>query len=128
MFKMQLNCVVCNGKTRNYLYINNMEKVYENIKRFRIKANLKQRYVANEIGIDPSGYSRIEKGELDISLSRLAAIARVLGRNITEFFAEDQGKEEEPIEAVLQIKLRKDKKEQVLKLVFGENNLEILNK
>lgn len=105
-----------------------MENVYENIKRFRIKANLKQRYVANEIGIDPSGYSRIEKGELDISLSRLAAIARVLGRNITDFFGEDQSKEEEPIEAILQIKLRKDKKEQVLKLVFGENNLEILNK
>ena len=35
---------------------------------------------------------------------------------------------DEPVEAVLQIKLKKDKKDQVLKLVFGENNIEILNR
>lgn len=35
---------------------------------------------------------------------------------------------EEPIKATLQIELKKDKKDQVLKLVFGDNNLEILNK
>ena len=35
---------------------------------------------------------------------------------------------EEPVEAILQIKLKKDKKDQVLKLVFGDNNIEILNK
>ena len=39
-----------------------------------------------------------------------------------------QGSEAEPVEAVLQIKLKKDKKDQVLKLVFGDNNIEILNK
>lgn len=106
-----------------------MDNVYENIKRFRIKANLKQRYVASQIGIDPSGYSRIEKGEVDISLSRLAAIARTLGRNITDFFDETNKKEEESdIKAILQIELRQEKKDQVLKLIFGENNLEILNK
>lgn len=32
------------------------------------------------------------------------------------------------IKATLTIELKKEKKEQVLKLVFGENNLEILNK
>ena len=36
--------------------------------------------------------------------------------------------EAEPVEAILQIKLKKDKKDQVLKLVFGDNNIEILNK
>ena len=39
-----------------------------------------------------------------------------------------QDSEAEPVEAVLQIKLKKDKKDQVLKLVFGDNNIEILNK
>ena len=34
----------------------------------------------------------------------------------------------EPVEAILQIKLQKDKKDQVLRLVFGDNNIEILNK
>lgn len=35
---------------------------------------------------------------------------------------------DEPMEAILQVRLRKDKKDQVLKLVFGENNIEILNR
>jgi hypothetical protein len=35
---------------------------------------------------------------------------------------------QDSIEAILQIKLQADKKDQILKLVFGENNLEILNK
>ena len=45
-----------------------------------------------------------------------------------EIFIKTTEKEEDPVEAVLQIKLRKDKKDQVLKLVFGDNNIEILNK
>ena len=35
---------------------------------------------------------------------------------------------EEDIKAILQIELKKDKKDQVMKLIFGDNNLEILNK
>ena len=41
---------------------------------------------------------------------------------------EKKDPEQEPVEAILQIKLKKDKKDQVLKLVFGENDIEILNK
>ena len=36
--------------------------------------------------------------------------------------------EPEAVEAVLQIKLKKDKKDQVLRLIFGDNDIEILNK
>lgn len=36
--------------------------------------------------------------------------------------------EDVQVDAILQIKLRKDKKNQVLNLLFGENNIEILNK
>ena len=43
-------------------------------------------------------------------------------------YVKDEKKEDEPVEAILQIKLRKEKKDQVLKLVFGENDIEILNK
>ena len=32
------------------------------------------------------------------------------------------------VEVVLQMRLRKDKKNQVLNLVFGDNDIEILNK
>ncbi len=34
----------------------------------------------------------------------------------------------EPVEAILQIKLKKEKKDQLPKLVFGENNIEIFSK
>ena len=34
----------------------------------------------------------------------------------------------DPVEAILQIKLQRDKKDQVLKLIFGDNDIEILNK
>ena len=44
-----------------------------------------------------------------------------------DVYVPQQSPEAEPLEATLQIKLKKDKKDQVLKLVFGENNLEILN-
>jgi len=35
---------------------------------------------------------------------------------------------DDEVKAVLQIELKKDKKEQVMKLIFGDNNLEIFNK
>ena len=45
-----------------------------------------------------------------------------------KIFVESTSNTLEPVEAILQIRLQKDKKDQVLKLVFGENNLEILNR
>ena len=51
----------------------------------------------------------------------LTGIGKMLDGNIKSSY-------NEPVEAVLQIRLSKDKKDQVMKLVFGENNIEILNK
>ena len=45
-----------------------------------------------------------------------------------EKYVKVQSAEAEPVEAVLQIKLKQDKKDQVLRLIFGDNNIEILNK
>ncbi len=45
-----------------------------------------------------------------------------------EIYVSQKETKEENVEVVLQMKLKKDKKDQVLSLVFGENNLEILNK
>lgn len=71
-----------------------------------------------------------------LAFGRFQNFATNLGMEIIDVFtypnkyvkAEDRNDNKEPIEAVLQIKLRKDKKDQVLKLIFGEHNLEILNK
>ncbi len=70
-----------------------------------------------------------------IDVNTLLTISQILSYNFFELYTEQlpfykrmENLKNEPIEATLQIKLRKDKKDQVLKLVFGENNLEILNK
>ena len=47
---------------------------------------------------------------------------------VTKTKLKKEESESEPVEAILQIKLQKSKKDQVLKLIFGDNDIEILNK
>lgn len=70
-----------------------------------------------------------------MSLRQISNIAINLGlREIDLYTYPDvyekpgQKKFDDEIRASLTIELNKSKKDQVLKLVFGENNLEILNK
>lgn len=48
------------------------------IKKLRELRDFTQEYVANEIGLDQSAYSRLEKGETKITFDRLSKIAKVL--------------------------------------------------
>lgn len=75
------------------------------------------------------------KASLDTNL--LVVISEVLNYDFFKYYRPvDQEEEqcnknydtEDDLKATLTIELKKEKKEQVLKLVFGENNLEILNK
>jgi transcriptional regulator with XRE-family HTH domain len=56
-----------------------MKHVCENIKKFRELKNLTREHVAAELDMSVSGYSKIERGETDINLSKLERIADVLG-------------------------------------------------
>ena len=73
-------------------------------------------------------------GDVKLSLAQLSNIATGLEMReidiITypDVYVKKDNTDAEPVEVVLQIKLQKDKKDQVLKLAFGDNNLEILNK
>ena len=42
--------------------------------------------MANELSLSLSGYGRLERGEIDLTLSRLKRIADILNVNITELF------------------------------------------
>jgi len=53
-------------------------KVGNNIKKFRELKNLTQEYMANQLEMSQAGYGKIERGETDISLSKIDAIAKVL--------------------------------------------------
>lgn len=111
--------------------------VAENIKKIRIQKGINQEVISEALGVNVSVISNIENGKRELKVKELEIIAKCLKEDVVYLLTFPERyilandvtlKEEDPLEAVLQIKLRKDKKEQVLKLVFGENNLEILNK
>lgn len=107
--------------------------VVTNIIKIRTAQGLNKREVAEAIGMNEASYGRIENGKIALSYNHLALLASVFKMRVIDILTYPQvyaPKEEihEPLEAVLQIHLKKDKRDQVLKLVFGDNNLEILNK
>lgn len=110
-----------------------MKEINLKIKQLRELKSYTQEYMADKLNVSNSTYSRIETGMQDITISRLAEIATVLDVEAWELLAPDGSAvesraSEDPVEAVLQIKLGKNKRDQVLRLVFGDNDLEILNK
>ena len=109
-------------------------EIYESIREIRLQKSINQQVIADALNLDVAVISNIEKGKRDLRVKELEIISKVLGMSVIDLFTypdkyvKVSQKEDEQIEAILQIKLRKDKKDQVLKLVFGENNIEILNK
>ncbi|MFA9189311.1 helix-turn-helix transcriptional regulator [Flavobacterium sp. FBOR7N2.3] len=59
-------------------------KVYENIRKIRELKNLTREYVAAELKMSPSGYGKIERGDVDLTVSKLIEISKVLDVS-TEF-------------------------------------------
>ncbi|MFL9831781.1 helix-turn-helix transcriptional regulator [Flavobacterium sp. ARAG 55.4] len=59
-------------------------KVYENIRKIRELKNLTREYVAAELKMSPSGYGKIERGDVDLTVSKLMEISKVLDVS-TEF-------------------------------------------
>lgn len=53
--------------------------VHEKMRFYRLQNGWSQEYMADKLGISVNGYGGIERGETDISLSRLRQIASVLG-------------------------------------------------
>jgi transcriptional regulator with XRE-family HTH domain len=56
--------------------------VYNNIKRIRELKDLTREYVAYELNMSSSGYGKIERGEVDLTLAKLQKIATILEVNI----------------------------------------------
>lgn len=109
------------------------EQIIKNIIQIRNSKGFTKREIAASLKINEASYGRIESGKIALSYSHLASIASVFNLSVIDLITYpkqfvEQKEEEEPVEAILQIRLKKDKKEQVLKLVFGDNNIEILNK
>lgn len=110
------------------------QKIVDNIRKIMRDRNLTQVTMAGYMKTSESQFSKILSGNVQVSLWQLENLASNLSlREIDiitypEVYVKKEELGEEPVEAVLQIKLQKEKKDQVLKLVFGENNIEILNR
>lgn len=58
--------------------------VGKNIKRLREFKNYTQKYIAEQLQISQTAYSKIERDETDVSFSKLNKIAKILGVNIND--------------------------------------------
>lgn len=55
-----------------------MKEIFENIKKFRDLKSITRETMAAELGMSVSGYSKIERGEVDLTLSKIQRIAIIL--------------------------------------------------
>lgn len=108
--------------------------IHKNIKEIREQKAINQQVIADALNVDIAVVSRIERGTRPLKVTELEIIANALRTSVIDLitypkkYIEKDTTQDEPLEAILQIRLSKDKKDQVLKLVFGDNNIEILNK
>ena len=113
-----------------------MENILMNVRKIRENKDYSQEYLASKMNITQAKYARFERGSSKTDLKLLQVFADVVKMNLIDVItypkkyvdSETLVSFDSDIKAVLQIELKKDKKEKVLELVFGEKNLEILNK
>ena len=108
--------------------------VVENIRKIIALRNLKQAAVGDFAGISESQFSRVLSGSVQLSLNQLADIASGLKMRVIDiitypdvYVKKEEREEDDDAEVLLQLKVRKEKKEEILKLVFGENFLEVID-
>ena len=110
--------------------------VVEKIRKIISDKGITRAAAAELMGTSASQLSKMLSGEVNFSLWHLSNFASSIGLEIQDLFVYPDhyvpAKAEKvlaaPAEAILQIKLKGDKRNQVLRLVFGDQNLEILNK
>ncbi|MDP1746056.1 MAG: helix-turn-helix transcriptional regulator [Bacteroidota bacterium] len=56
----------------------------DNIKKFRELKNITRETLASELDMSVSGYSKIERGEIDLTLSRIQKIAQILDVDMSQ--------------------------------------------
>lgn len=107
----------------------------ENVRKIIKDRGITQIAAAELAGTSSSQMSKILSGEVQMSLWQISNFAKHLDMDVIDVFTyphkytpKDDNEHDNSVEAVLQIKLKAEKKEEVLRLIFGDNDLEILKK
>ena len=61
-----------------------MNNIGDNIKKFRELKNITREQIASSLNMSLSNYSKIERGEIDLTISRVEAIAKVLEIDLSQ--------------------------------------------
>ncbi|MBQ6198151.1 MAG: helix-turn-helix transcriptional regulator [Bacteroidales bacterium] len=115
------------------MYTELQQQISSNILKILREKGLSQAELSRRTELDPASLSKIINGEAQLKVNTLSKIATALEMSVVDLitwpdhYVPIATGEQEPLEAILQIRLRKEKKNQILQLIFGEHNLEILN-
>lgn len=113
-----------------------METILKNIREIRVQKGYSQEFVADKLKLAASTYNLIENGKRKLYYYSILQIAKIFEMSTIDIItwpekyisSNGQSEASEKIKASLTIELDQDKKDQVLKLVFGKNSVEIFNK
>jgi len=70
----------------NELNRNNMENYYLKIKEYRLRNNHTTAHIAIQMEISEKSYKNIEEGTIDLKLSKLDKLVKILGIKKSEIF------------------------------------------
>lgn len=106
--------------------------VTENIRKILNDKNLTQTSVAEYAGLSQGQMSKIMNGAGNFTTWQLSKIASGLGMRLIDLFTypEKYGpirEDSDEMTASITIQLKDEKKAQILKLLFGDKNLKLLN-
>ncbi|MFZ2975395.1 MAG: type II toxin-antitoxin system antitoxin SocA domain-containing protein [Candidatus Moraniibacteriota bacterium] len=117
------------------------KKLYEKIKKLRLKNDFSQDYLAKKLEISRPTYMQIEKGERDISVTEAGILAEFFGMTLMDFLSdtiktekevvfekEDTEKKKNKFEARISVPIKNQKKFKtvltyILKKVGGKPNI-----
>lgn len=114
------------------------QSILANIIRIRNDKGITQASIAEAIDVDYSTYSKTESGQIKLTVDRLENIANYFNMDIIDIITYPdkyinnnqlslEGKKQYEPKVILQIELKDNKKEQVMKLILGDNNIDIIN-
>lgn len=110
------------------------DEIMANILKLMNTKGIEQAEIVRRTGIDKSTVSKLFSGKTQLKINTLSEISTAIGVSVVDIITYPDRYErvlaagEEPAEVFVQLKLKKEKKDQVLKLLYGENNIEIFNK
>lgn len=135
--------MLCTSCWRKMLYIVSMKSkknlgahpVVLNLRKIMNDKCITQSVMAEYAGVEPSQFSKIMNGSVQISLWQISNIATNLNMDIIDIFTypdkfekKSDAIDNNEIKAVLTIELKSDMKKKILRMIFDKDDIELLDK